>query len=161
MTHIIAEPCVGVKDTACVDVCPVDCIYGMDEDWEMPTSHPEECIDCGLCIDACPVEAIFPEEETPEQWHAFIAKELRALRLRRSLSSVSIEKKQGDEPVGHVPFFYGTTRSRPRPNAPGLVHQMPLGLPTGQVPDGLAVEHRALLELDLHHLSVPTRPPAP
>ena len=30
MTHIIAEPCIGVKDTACVDVCPVDCIYGKD-----------------------------------------------------------------------------------------------------------------------------------
>jgi NAD-dependent dihydropyrimidine dehydrogenase PreA subunit len=28
MTHIITEPCIGVKDTACVDVCPVDCIYG-------------------------------------------------------------------------------------------------------------------------------------
>ena len=26
MTHIIAEPCIGTKDTACVDVCPVDCI---------------------------------------------------------------------------------------------------------------------------------------
>ena len=47
MTHIIAEPCIGVKDTACVDVCPVDCIYGADEDWEMLYIHPEECIDCG------------------------------------------------------------------------------------------------------------------
>ena len=27
MTYIIAEPCIGVKDTACVDVCPVDCIH--------------------------------------------------------------------------------------------------------------------------------------
>jgi NAD-dependent dihydropyrimidine dehydrogenase PreA subunit len=26
MAYIIAEPCIGTKDTACVDVCPVDCI---------------------------------------------------------------------------------------------------------------------------------------
>ena len=32
MTYIIAEPCVGLKDSACVDVCPVDCIYTRDED---------------------------------------------------------------------------------------------------------------------------------
>jgi len=30
--------------------------------------------DCGLCVDACPVEAIVPEEEVPEKWHEFIAK---------------------------------------------------------------------------------------
>ena len=28
MPFIIAEPCVGTCDTACVDVCPVDCIHG-------------------------------------------------------------------------------------------------------------------------------------
>ena len=28
MTYIIAEPCVGTCDTACVEVCPVDCIHG-------------------------------------------------------------------------------------------------------------------------------------
>ena len=27
MTYIIAEPCVDLKDGACIDVCPVDCIY--------------------------------------------------------------------------------------------------------------------------------------
>jgi len=27
MTYVIAEPCIGTKDTACVEVCPVDCIY--------------------------------------------------------------------------------------------------------------------------------------
>src|SRR5256885_8469169 len=25
MAYVIAEPCIGTKDTACVDVCPVDC----------------------------------------------------------------------------------------------------------------------------------------
>ena len=28
MTYIICEPCVGTCDTACVEVCPVDCIHG-------------------------------------------------------------------------------------------------------------------------------------
>ena len=27
MTFIITDPCIGTKDTACVDVCPVDCIH--------------------------------------------------------------------------------------------------------------------------------------
>jgi NAD-dependent dihydropyrimidine dehydrogenase PreA subunit len=27
MAFVIAEPCIGVKDTACVDACPVDCIH--------------------------------------------------------------------------------------------------------------------------------------
>jgi ferredoxin len=71
MTYIIAEPCLNVKDTACVEVCPVDCIHGKDED-KMLYINPEECIDCGACEPACPVQAIFPEEEVPEKWKAFI-----------------------------------------------------------------------------------------
>ena len=27
MAYVIAEPCIGVKDSACVDACPVDCIH--------------------------------------------------------------------------------------------------------------------------------------
>ena len=74
MTHIIFEPCIGVKDTSCVDVCPVDCIYGKDEeDWDMLYIHPEECIDCGLCVDACPVQAILPLEEVPDGQDKYIA----------------------------------------------------------------------------------------
>lgn len=76
MTHIIAEPCIGTKDTACFDVCPVDCIYPKHS-WEKDDTimfyiHPEECIDCGLCVDACPVQAIFPEEEVPDKWKSYI-----------------------------------------------------------------------------------------
>jgi len=80
MTYIIAEPCVGVKDKACVEVCPVDCIYDK-ESWEVLFIHPEECIDCGLCVDACPVEAIFALEEVPRKWDDWIAKNFAAFGL--------------------------------------------------------------------------------
>ncbi|MBI4042626.1 MAG: ferredoxin family protein [Deltaproteobacteria bacterium] len=73
MTFVIAEPCVGVKDKACVEVCPVDCIHGADEDDQLYI-NPEECIDCGACVPACPVEAIFPQEELPEKWGQYLQK---------------------------------------------------------------------------------------
>ena len=55
MTYIIGLPCVDVKDRACVEECPVDCIY---EGNRMLYIHPEECVDCGACEPVCPVEAI-------------------------------------------------------------------------------------------------------
>ena len=73
MPHIITQPCIGTKDGACTDVCPVDCIYGLDEDTEQLYINPDECIDCGLCVDACPVEAIFCDLEVPEKWQKFIS----------------------------------------------------------------------------------------
>ena len=71
MTYIIAEPCIDVKDNACVDVCPVDCIHTADDE-KMLYIDPEECIDCGACDPECPVEAIFAEEDTPEEWEKYI-----------------------------------------------------------------------------------------
>jgi NAD-dependent dihydropyrimidine dehydrogenase PreA subunit len=32
MAYVIAEPCIGTKDTACVDACPVDCIHPKKDD---------------------------------------------------------------------------------------------------------------------------------
>ena len=78
MTYIIAEPCINVKDTACVDVCPVDCIHPTKNEAEEFAKEtklyidPEECIDCGACEPVCPVEAIFALDETPEKWKDFI-----------------------------------------------------------------------------------------
>ncbi len=72
MTYIIAEPCVEVKDKACVEVCPVDCIHPVDGDGEpMLYIDPDECIDCGACEPECPVEAIFAEEDLPEEWSKY------------------------------------------------------------------------------------------
>ena len=70
MTYVIAEPCIDVKDTACVEVCPVDCIKGTDED-RMLYIDPDECIDCAACEPACPVAAIFEESALPEKWKHF------------------------------------------------------------------------------------------
>src|SRR5690554_5847836 len=70
MTYIIGLPCVDVKDRACVEECPVDCIY---EGNRCLYIHPEECVDCGACEPACPVEAIFYEDDVPEQWKDFVA----------------------------------------------------------------------------------------
>lgn len=81
MTYIIAEPCVDVRDRACVKVCPVDCIYEIEVTQLKPGDpgykmtlyiHPSECIDCGACEPECPVEAIFPESEVPEKWKEYI-----------------------------------------------------------------------------------------
>ena len=63
MTYIIGLPGVDVKDRACVEECPVDCIY---EGNRMLYIHPEECVDCGACEPVCPVEAIYYEDDVPE-----------------------------------------------------------------------------------------------
>ncbi len=70
MTYTIAEPCIDVKDRACVEECPVDCIYEGDR---MLYIHPTECIDCGACEPVCPVEAIFYEDDVPAEWSDFKA----------------------------------------------------------------------------------------
>jgi len=71
VTYVIAEPCVDVKDTACVDVCPVDCIHYDEGTDRMLFIDPDECIDCGACEPECPVQAIFTEDSVPDQWTAY------------------------------------------------------------------------------------------
>jgi ferredoxin len=59
-----------VKDGACVDVCPVDCIK-TSPDAPMYYIDPGRCIDCRACEFVCPVDAIFPAYDLPEQWASF------------------------------------------------------------------------------------------
>ncbi len=77
MAYVITKPCIGVKDTACVTACPVDCIHPtkLEADFasvEMLYIDPVECIDCGACIDECPVKAIFRDEDVPMEFTDFI-----------------------------------------------------------------------------------------
>ena len=68
MTHIITQLC--IRDGACVEVCPVECIVpGIPEsEWPWYYIDPDTCIDCGACVPECPVDAIFPEEDVPEEY---------------------------------------------------------------------------------------------
>ncbi|MEO5833721.1 MAG: ferredoxin [Nakamurella sp.] len=70
MTYVIAEPCIDIVDRACVEECPVDCIYEGDRALYI---QPDECVDCGACVPVCPVDAISYEDDLPAQWAAFTA----------------------------------------------------------------------------------------
>ena len=79
MAVVIAQPCVGTKDAACVTVCPVDCIHPTPdepefEEAEMLYVNAPHCICCRLCIDECPVGAIFDDADLPAEWRHFIEK---------------------------------------------------------------------------------------
>jgi ferredoxin len=78
VAYVISEPCIGVKDTACVEVCPVDCIHPTPDESEWADHDqlyidPSECIDCDACAEACPVDAINPEDMVPPEWQRFAA----------------------------------------------------------------------------------------
>jgi ferredoxin len=79
MAYVIALPCIKTKDTACVAVCPCDCIHPTKDEVDFEEAdqlyiEADHCVDCGLCKDECPVKAIFPEEDMPEEWKGFIQK---------------------------------------------------------------------------------------
>ena len=90
MSFIIGSPCISTCDTACVAVCPVDCIHGpiditgagaevanMTKEELIGKSlyiNPEECIDCGACEPECPVDAIYDEDEVPDEYETSIDK---------------------------------------------------------------------------------------
>ena len=77
MAYTITQPCVSVKDSACVEVCPVECIHPTKNEANFATVQqlyidPVTCIDCGACQAVCPVTAIFPNDQVPDQWKNFI-----------------------------------------------------------------------------------------
>ena len=68
MTHVIFETC--IRDGACVDVCPVECIIPGQPEAEWPWYYidPDTCIDCGACAAECPNEAIFADMDLPDEY---------------------------------------------------------------------------------------------
>jgi NAD-dependent dihydropyrimidine dehydrogenase PreA subunit len=103
MTYVVTEPCIGTKDRACVEVCPVDCFFNnknpelnkkagkapaKPEDHGMLVIHPDECIHCGACEPECPVTAIFEDDSVPEKWKEYIEINAQAVS---SLSEQELE----------------------------------------------------------------------
>ena len=90
--YVITSPCINTTDKACVDVCPVQCIYELadgrliardSQRGEVINEHPahqdlqylhadtmlyinpDECTSCDACMPECPVDAIFPADTSP------------------------------------------------------------------------------------------------
>jgi NAD-dependent dihydropyrimidine dehydrogenase PreA subunit len=96
MTYVITQQCIGTCDTACVDVCPCDCIVGpvpLDELRAVPASErgkafpgiqmfadPDVCIDCGACLPECPVGAIYADDDVPAEHRDDIERNARFFR---------------------------------------------------------------------------------
>ena len=93
-TYIIAEPCVGVKDATCVEVCPVDCIHSEPEE-DQYYIDPAVCIACEQCVLVCPVDAIYLDNNVPPQWESYTERN-RAFyeRTKEVPSTVPAEKAE-------------------------------------------------------------------
>jgi len=70
MPRVVTDPCKGKKHGDCVDVCPTDCFYEVDD---MLVINPDDCTDCGACQDECPTHAILPDDEADDKWTQFNA----------------------------------------------------------------------------------------
>ena len=90
-SYVITDPCIGVKDGTCVEVCPVDCIASSDDEPQF-FIDPALCIACEQCVLVCPVDAIYLEHEVPEEWQASIERN-RAffLEAKQDTPAVSVE----------------------------------------------------------------------
>lgn len=80
MPHVIFDPC--IRDGACADVCPVDCIVAGEPEtlWPWYYVDLDACIDCGDCVDVCPVDAICLVEKLPPAHMAAIEINARFFR---------------------------------------------------------------------------------
>ncbi len=127
MAYVIAEPCIGTKDTACVDACPVDCIHPKKDEEkfggeQMLYIDPVECIDCGACVPVCPVSAIFALEDLPEQWADFAQKNAAFFGRQRLFSKLFGQPRVVVYLVRHIDvalkFFAGQLSSCGTGSAP-------------------------------------------
>jgi ferredoxin len=101
-TYVITEPCVGVKDATCLEVCPVDCIASTDDDNQY-FIDPEVCIACEQCKLVCPMEAIWLDIEVPKHFQAYINRNADFYRKTKGVPMpVPIEKALKMIDAGHA-----------------------------------------------------------
>jgi ferredoxin len=92
--YVITEPCIGVKDGACVDVCPVACSHTTPDDPQYYID-PDICIECEQCEIVCPVDAIFTVETVPDEWQRFVEVNAEFFRSNKPpLAPVSIAEAE-------------------------------------------------------------------
>ena len=90
MTYVIAEPCIGEKNGACVDVCPAACIHTTPD---APQNYidPAVCIECEQCVLVCPVDAVFLDKDLPDEWRQFEVINADFFQTNKPVSSLQLE----------------------------------------------------------------------
>jgi NAD-dependent dihydropyrimidine dehydrogenase PreA subunit len=111
VTYVIAQPCIDIKDKACVEECPVDCIY---EGQRSLYISPDECIDCGACEPVCPVEAIYFEDDVPAAWSEFTADTARFFTDTLPGQDAPLASPGGADKVGPLPTDTPFVAAHPR-----------------------------------------------
>lgn len=110
MTFIIGAACVDVKDKACVQECPVDCIYSGDRKLYI---NPDECIDCGACEPVCPVEAIASDRNLGGGFADHLADSAAFFQTVLPARTEPIGSPGGAREFGPVPADTGLVRALP------------------------------------------------
>ena len=110
VTYVIGEPCIDVMDRACVDECPVDCIY---EGARTLYIHPDECVDCGACEPVCPVEAIYYEDDLPQKWAVYAEDNARFFTEQLPGQAEPLGSPGGAAKVGPIDVDTELVRSYP------------------------------------------------
>jgi uncharacterized protein GlcG (DUF336 family)/NAD-dependent dihydropyrimidine dehydrogenase PreA subunit len=90
VTYVIAEPCIGEKNGACVDVCPAACIH-TTPDAAQNYIDPAVCIECEQCVLVCPVDAVFLDKELPDEWLRFEAINADFFQANKPVGSLQLE----------------------------------------------------------------------
>ena len=103
MAWVITRLCRDCVDQACVDVCPVECIYGYTgaDTEKFPNQlyiHPEECIDCGACEPECPWEAIYEDASVPDVFKEDIAHNAAMMEVASDFEVPVREDKESPSP---------------------------------------------------------------
>lgn len=104
MAWVITSLCIDCLDTACVRVCPVDCIYeyvGRDRG-HFPRQlyiNPDECINCGACEPECPWQAIYEEPAVPALFAENIELNRKVADLPDEFQVKAFEKKEAPTPA--------------------------------------------------------------
>jgi uncharacterized protein GlcG (DUF336 family)/NAD-dependent dihydropyrimidine dehydrogenase PreA subunit len=91
VTYVIAEPCIGEKNGACVDVCPAACIHTTPD---APQNYidPDICIECEQCVLVCPVQAVFLDKEMPEEWQPYIDVNASFFRRNKPKQEIGLDR---------------------------------------------------------------------
>lgn len=96
--YVVNNLCQDCLDTACAQVCPVDCFYEpVNPNPDLPAQlyiDPETCINCNACVPECPWEAITSGDDVPDIFESSIDLNAKVTKEKALFKLVVIRKWQ-------------------------------------------------------------------